>query len=109
MKRKERISSLLQQEVSSILRKKINDDRIGFISITSVTVSDDLAHAWIYYSQIGSKEEKEKTKRGLASATKFIHADLSRNIRYMAVPKIHFKFDESLEKGVSLVEKINNL
>ena len=109
MSRQQRISSLLKTEISTLLIKKINDDRIGFISITDIKLSSDLAHAWVYYSQIGNEKEKERTKKGLASATKFIHAELSKMIRYMSIPKIHFRFDESLEKGIKLSKKIDEI
>ena len=109
MSRQKKLSSLLRVEISSILRKKINDSRIGFISITEIKLSNDLHHAWIYYSQIGNEAQKESTKKGLASATKFIHAELSKLIRYMIIPKLHFRFDESLGKGSKLVNKIDEI
>lgn len=109
MKRIKRLESLLKTEISSILSQKINDSRIGFISLTRIKISTDVRHAWIYYSQIGSTEQKEATKKGLSSATKFIHAELSKSIRYMAIPKIHFRFDESIEKGSDIINKINQL
>ncbi len=109
MSRQERISSLLKTEISRLLHQKINDSRIGFISIVDVKISKDNAHAWVYYSQIGSDEDKERTKKGLSSATKFLHAELSKLIRYMALPKLHFRFDDSLEKGSDLIQKINQL
>ena len=108
MSRKKKLSSLLRVEISSILRK-INDSRIGFISITEVNLSNDLHHAWIYYSQIGNEAQKESTKKGLASATKFIHAELSKLIRYIIIPKLHFRFDDSLEKGSDLINKIDEI
>ena len=109
MSRQKKLSSLLKNEISNLLLKKINDSRIGFISITEIKISSDLRKAWIYYSQIGSNEKKQETKKGLSSATKFIHSELSKSIRYMAIPKIHFRFDDSLEKGVNLINKINQL
>ena len=109
MSRQKKLSSLLRTEISSLLLKKINDSRIGFISITEIKISTDFKQAWIYYSQIGSDEQKNETKKGLASATKFIHSELSKKIRYMAIPKIRFRFDDSLEKGVDIVNKINQL
>tara|TARA_E500000178_G_scaffold317583_1_gene338241 strand:+ start:244 stop:582 length:339 start_codon:yes stop_codon:yes gene_type:complete len=109
MKRVKRLESLLKNEISSILTKKINDMRIGFISITDIKISKDNKDAWVYYSQIGSEEEKLKSKKGLSSATKFIHAELSRSIRYMPIPKLHFRFDDSLERGSDIINKINKL
>lgn len=109
MSRQKKLSSVLKTEISALLLKKINDVRIGFISLTEVKISSDFKQAWVYYSQIGSDIQKEETKKGLSSATKFIHSELSKKIRYMAVPKIRFKFDDSLEKGVNIINKINEL
>ena len=109
MSRQKKLSSVLKNEISELLLKKINDVRIGFISITEVKISSDFKQAWIYYSQIGSDSQKEETKKGLSSATKFIHSELSKKIRYMAIPKIRFRFDDSLEKGVNIINKINEL
>jgi len=109
VKRKEKIESLLQVEIASLIQHKLNDNRIGFISITDVSMSKDFREAFVYYSQIGSEEQKEITKKGLSSATKFIHAELSKMIRYMAIPKLKFRFDTSLERGVKLVDKLNDL
>ena len=104
-----RTASLLRQEIASILLKDINDERIGFISLTYVKLSTDRAHAWVYYSQIGDEKEKNKTKKGLSSATAYIHSELSKRIRYMAIPQLHFRFDESVERGVDISQKIDDL
>ena len=109
MSRLDRMASLLKQEISSILRVKINDSRIGFISIVDVKVSKDFAHAWIYYSQIGSEEDKKKTRRGLYAAQKFFKQEIGKVIRTKVVPDLHFKYDPSLEKGVEIVNKLNRL
>ena len=109
MSRQKRISSVLQTEISELLTRKINDSRIGFISITYVELSKDFRTAWVYYSQIGTEQQKQDTKKGLYSATKFIHSELSKKIRYMAVPKLHFRFDTSIEKGVNIINKLNQL
>ena len=104
-----RTASLLRQEIADILLRDINDERIGFISLTYVKLSTDRAHAWVYYSQMGGDKEKEVTKKGLSSATAYIHAELSKRIRYMAVPKLHFRFDESVERGIDISQKIDEL
>ena len=61
----------------------------------------------VYYSQIGSEEEKLQVKDYLRN--QIIHAELSRSIRYMPIPKLHFRFDDSLERGSDIINKINKL
>jgi ribosome-binding factor A len=108
--RLERISSLIKRELASVLHKSINDKRIGFITILRVVVSKDLSHARIFYSQIGTEKQIEETKKGLYSATRFIHTELCYAIPDLQkMPKLHFKYDHSLEKAVDLVNKINRV
>lgn len=105
----DRIASLIQAEIAQILRRKVNDKRIGMISITSVEISKDLAHAWIYYSELGGKEKFEETKKGLQSATKFIKGEVGKVLETQRVPNLHFVYDDRLEKTAALIEKINAL
>ncbi len=109
MSRTERVASLLKKEIADILHRKINDIRIGFITITSIKISPDLTHAWVYYSQIGSEEQKQITKKGLASATKFIKLEIGKVLTTQVVPNIHFQYDDTLERAQKLIEKIDAL
>ena len=97
------------KEISEVLQRKINDSRIGFISILDVKLSKDLDHAWVYYSQIGSEEEIQITKKGLASATKFIKNEIGKVLKIKTIPDIHFRYDDSLVRGTEIVEKLKEL
>ncbi len=109
MSRIDRIASLIKHEVADILLRRVNDSRIGFITIVDVIVSKDLSHAKIYYSQLGSDKEKSKTRVGLAAAQKFIRSEVGKALKTRIVPDLHFFFDESVERGVYLAGKINDL
>ncbi len=109
MSRTDRVASLIKREVATIIRRTINDSRIGFVSIVAVEVSPDLRHATIYYSQFGSAEERKKTERGLRSAASFIKGELGKVLNTRTVPDLRFKYDVSVERGFDLVQKINQL
>ncbi len=106
MSRHQKLASLLKQEIATILRVRINDDRIGFITLTEITISKDFGHAWVRYSLIGGDADREKTKKGLQSATPFIHNALCKLLTHQNIPRLHFKYDESLEKGFNIIEKM---
>jgi ribosome-binding factor A len=107
--RVERIASLIKREIADILRKRANDTRIGFITLTKVTVTKDLSQAFVYYSEIGSEEAKKKTKLGLQSSTKFIKGEVGKALHTKTVPELHFKYDDSLEKAAQLIDRINEI
>ena len=97
-----RISSLLKQELSKIIQSKLRDDRIGFISIIDIEITKDLRFAKVFYSQIGSDEEKKDTQKALKIAAKFIKGELGRAIQLKTVPNLKFIYDESIERASHL-------
>ncbi|MGE4169377.1 MAG: 30S ribosome-binding factor RbfA [Candidatus Margulisiibacteriota bacterium] len=107
--RHERMASVIQQHIPTIIRREINSSGIGFISITEVKVSEDFSKALVYYSEIGSDEQKKKTRRALSKASKTIKFHMGRVLQTQSIPHLIFLFDESVERGVDLVNKINAL
>lgn len=104
-KRKDRVGDLLHHEISQLLLKGIKDPRIGFVTITGVDVSDDLKEAKVYYSVVGTEEEKKETQKGLKSAEGFIRSSLRKVLDLKHIPNLHFRFDGSIEYG----DKIDRL
>jgi ribosome-binding factor A len=107
--RPERLAQFIKKEVADILLRKMNDNRIGFISLTDVELSPDFRYAKILYSQIGNDAEKKKTAKALNRAASFIKFELGKVLQIRVVPNLRFVFDDSLERGVNLVTKINHL
>ena len=107
--RMKRVENLILQSIPTIINQKVNDERIGFISITSVEISKDLSTAKVYYSQIGSEEEKEKTFKGLCSAAGTIKGYISNIVHLKRIPNLRFIYDDSLERGVETLKKIQEL
>lgn len=93
-----RVGDLLQREISNIIEKELKDPRIGFLTITKVDLSDDLKLARVYYSVLGTEEEKGKSAEGLRSAKGFIKRLLGQRTRLKYLPDILFVFDDSFEK-----------
>jgi ribosome-binding factor A len=97
-----RLSEEIKREVSSILARDVKDPRLGMVSITDVSVSRDLSWAKVYFSQLGSAEEREKTLEGLNRAKGFVRTELSKRLRVRHTPEIIFQFDPSLEEGAKM-------
>ena len=109
MSRLDKVKSLLKKEISTILTHKINDSRIEFISIIHIDISPDLRNAKIYYSTFGDEEKRKKTHFALKDASKFIKGELGKVLQFTVVPNLRFIYDNSLEKGSEIVNKINSL
>lgn len=98
-KRSEKVSEAIHEMVSALLVKGLKDPRIGFVTITGVKVTDDLHLATIYFTVVGTDEEKKATEQGLNSAKGYMRKEMGKNLRMRYVPDLIFKYDSSLEYG----------
>ncbi|MDQ0217034.1 30S ribosome-binding factor RbfA [Peribacillus cavernae] len=97
--RANRVGEQMKKELSEIIGRKIKDPRIGFVTVTDVTVTGDLQQATVYISVLGDEEQRENTLKGLAKAKGFIRSEIGQRIRLRKTPEIAFEFDESIDYG----------
>jgi ribosome-binding factor A len=62
-------------------------------------VTDDLHLATIYFSVIGTDEDRKATEAGLNSAKGYLRREMGRALSLRTVPEIVFRYDESIEYG----------
>ena len=105
-----RINAEVQRELSNIIRNEVKDPRIHMLtSVVSVIVAPDLKTCKAYISVLGSTEEGEATVDGLKSAEGFIRSQLAKNLNLRNTPQIQFILDQSIEYGVNMTRKIEEL
>ena len=99
--RTERVGDHLQQEVARLVQLELRDPRLKLVSITGVDVSRDLAHAKVFFTQLGvdDKAEGAKSAEVLNRAAGFIRSEIARGATMRTGPKLHFRFDESVGRG----------
>ena len=102
-----RIADQVQRELADLIRNELKDRRVGMITLTDVEVSQDYAHAKIFYTTLGSKEDNFLTDKGLEHATGFLRSQLSHRLLLRVVPQLHFIYDESVERGIRLSQLID--
>jgi len=98
-KRSEKVAEAIHELVSELLIKGLKDPRIGFVTITGVKITDDLHLATVYFTVIGSDEEKKSTTQGLQSARGFIRKEIGKSLHMRYVPELIFRYDDSVEYG----------
>ena len=98
-KRSDKVAEAIHESVSSILARGLNDPRIGFVTITSVDVTDDLHLARIFFTVIGDEKSKKSSEAGLNSAKGHIRRELGRVLTMRYLPDIVFKYDHSQDYG----------
>ena len=105
-----RINSEVLKELSRIISREIKDPRIRpMTTVVSVEVAPDLKTCKAYISVLGSAEEQESTVEGLRSAHGYIKRELARSINLRNTPDIRFILDQSIEYGVNMSRKIDEI
>ena len=92
-----------------MLVKTIKDPRIGFVTITRVTVTEDCRSAKVYYSVVGTFTERERSMEGLNSAIGYIRRELGHRMKLKYTPELVFQFDPSIEYAVHVGELIHHI
>jgi len=103
-----RLDELLREEISDVVRREVDDPRIGFVTITDVEVSPDLRHANVWVSVIGSPDERKQTLRALSHAMPFVRGRLGK-LRLKRIPDLHVKEDDSAERGTRVLAILDDL
>lgn len=104
--RVKRLAGQIRQEVAKILQNKLQDPRLGLITITDVRVTKDLGYADIYVTFLAADRESDFTNNDrvavLKKASSFVRAQLAAQLKLRVAPTIRFHFDEVSERGPRL-------
>jgi ribosome-binding factor A len=104
--RSERVSGLLRRELAQLIQAELKDPDIGFISLSDVEVSRDLAHAKVFIT-VFEEEKAASTIKALQHAAGFLRKCLGRELRMRNVPELHFVHDSSVETGQRMDQLID--
>ena len=69
----------------------------------------DLKTCKAYISVLGDAYEQEQTIKGLQSAEGYIRRELARTLNLRNTPEIKFVLDQSIEYGVNMSKKIDEV
>lgn len=111
-----RIADLIQKELSTnIFTKEIADNRLKFITITSVKVSRDLSYADIFFTQLDveNSNDKQRSKelavKLLRKAAARLRYALAKRLQLYKVPSLRFFYDDFMEESDRIHSLIDNV
>jgi len=103
-----RVAEALQETVAGLVQREIKDPRVGMVTITRVSVSPDLRNARVYFSRLGSKDERERSLEGLRSASGFIRSQVARRLQLRVAPEIRFELDDNPEYAARMADLLGH-
>jgi ribosome-binding factor A len=105
-KRAERVAGTLRRELALLIRAEVKDPEVGFVSLSDVEVTRDLAHAKVFVT-VFEPEKAAGSLKALNKAAGYLRRRLGQEMRIRSVPELHFQHDASVETGLhmdSLIE-----
>ena len=106
--RAQRIGDQIQRELADLLRNEVKDPRVGRVTITSVDVTADLAHATVRFTHLAGKEHAAEAVAALGRTAGFLRSALARRLDLYSVPQLGFSYDDSIESGMRLSQLIDD-
>ncbi|MCK4743352.1 MAG: 30S ribosome-binding factor RbfA [Sulfuriflexus sp.] len=106
--RSDRVADQIQRELARLIQRDMSDPRLELLSVSAVEVTRDLAYATVYVSSLTEKTSHKEILSVLAKANGFLRRELGKAMRLRIVPELKFKYDESIEKGMSMAKLIDD-
>lgn len=107
--RLQRVNRQMEHIISRIVTQELRDPRCGFITIVGVKVAPDLKTARVNFSVLGADAQKRSARRALESARGYIQARVAQEIQLKYTPVINLHLDESAERDIRFVRKIDGV
>jgi ribosome-binding factor A len=94
-----RVADQIQRDLAELIRE-LKDPRIGLVTLNSVEVTPDYAHAQVYFSQLLG--DGAACTAALNEAAGFLRNGLFKRLAIHTVPTLHFHYDRSTERAADL-------
>ena len=109
MRRPERMAEALKEEIAEVVGFELDDPRLEAITVTDVSVSDDMRDAKVYVLVQGSEAEIKEALRGLEQASTFVRRQVAMNLNLRFAPHIHFARDTAEENAARVSNILDGL
>lgn len=107
-RRQERVTELIHQEISKKI-PLLKEPGLGFITILAVRITPDFNSAKVFYSVLGSQEERDRTATALQRAAPFLRSQLRSLESLKFTPELTFVLDNSAEEAQKVFDVLNQL
>ncbi|MEW6219212.1 MAG: 30S ribosome-binding factor RbfA [Thermodesulfobacteriota bacterium] len=108
-RRAERVAERIMAVLSEALLRRVNDPRLEGLTITGVQVTGDLRRAKVFYSCLAGPEGLPKVAAGLASAARFLRAQVAGDLNLRYAPELDFRPDDTAFRAQALERLMEEL
>ena len=98
------IADQIQRDLSELVRD-VKDPRIGMVTMQSVELTPDYAHAKVFFTTLTG--DPKETEAGLNHAAGHLHNLLFKRLHIHTVPTLHFHYDQTVVRAVEMSKLID--
>lgn len=100
-----RVADQIQRDLAELIPREIKDPRVGLVTVMSVEVTPDYAHAKVHVSSL--LDDQQGAVDVLNERAGFLHSLLFKRLHIHTVPTLHFHLDRSGERGLAISNLID--
>ena len=107
--RSDRVAEELRKIIAQILLEDLSDPRLGFVTVTKIHVTNDLRLGRVYYSVLGTEEQKQSTAESLEEHQGFIRRLVAERLNMKFAMEVRLELDPSIDHSFkidSIIKKI---
>ncbi len=95
-----RVADQIQRDLTELIARELKDPRVGMVTVQSVEVSPDYAHAKVFFSLLVG--DPQETQDALNQAAGFLRNGLFKRLMIHTVPTLHFVYDRTTERAADM-------
>lgn len=100
-----KVAEQIKVIVAEMLERRIKDPRLGFITITDARLTGDGREATVFYTVLGTADERADTAAALASATGLLRSTVGKKLGMKFTPTLAFVLD-AVEDNAAHLEDV---
>ncbi len=96
-----RINERMRQVLGEAVGR-LEDPRIGFVTVTGVRIARDFRNAKVFISVLGNDSDRDSTLRALRSAHGLLQRAVARDSKLHHTPQLEFVYDDTTDSAMRL-------
>lgn len=107
--RARQIAKRIQEIAAEAIEFRVKDPELGFVTITDARLTNDFREATVFYTVMGTEEEREKSAHALERARGPIRSEVGKRMGLKHTPSIRFVVDAVPENALHLEELLREM
>lgn len=100
--RARQLAKRIQEIAAEAVEFRVKDPDLGFVTITDARLTNDFREATVFYTVLGTEEDREKSSSALEKARGPIRSEVGKRLGLKHTPSIKFVVDAVPENALHL-------